>query len=105
MTGRRPQLADRLALAILEHGPDSGSTLARRVAARKAAVIAELETNPRFERLGRGRGSRWRLVGSRIEGAWEPMGTEKSVEPDESLAGRLYELERRLEALERTPTP
>ena len=99
MIGRLP-LGDLLALAILEHGPDSGSTLARMVHARKQAVLDELRSNPRFERLGRGRGSRWRLAAR----PWEPMGTEDRARPGLhdplALSGRLDALERRLVELE-----
>jgi hypothetical protein len=69
-------LADLLALAIVEHGPASGSELARCVHVWKATVLAELRASPRFELLGRGRGSRWRLAAeSRPQGG---LGTERN---------------------------
>ena len=100
MIGRLP-LGDLLALAILEHGPDSGSALARMVHARKQAVLDELRGNRRFERLGRGRGSRWRLAAR----PWEPMGTEDrahaGIDDPPALVERLGVIERRLVELER----
>ncbi len=97
MTGRLP-LGDLLALSVLEHGPDSGTALARVVHARKQAVLEELRTNPRFERLGRGRGSRWGLAAR----AWEPMGTEDRTHPGiDGLRARIDALELRVAELER----
>ena len=103
MTERLP-LADLL--AIVTHGPSPGSRLALKVQARKAAVLAELRRNPRFERIGRGRGSCWRLAsGNRIEPTWEPLGTDPSVGVRQTLASavdeRLDDLERRVAELER----
>ena len=94
-------LADRLALAIVEHGPASGSDLAIRVAARKTTVLRELQEDARFECLGSGRGSRWRLAGNRIDPRREPMGTEASDGRGETLAEQLLALEARVAELER----
>lgn len=98
-------LADRLALAIVEHGPSAGSTLAARIGVRKATVLRELRTNPRFEQLGRGRGSSWRLAGNRMDPAWEPLGTDSSGRAGSAQIGpnvlaRLDAIEARLAALE-----
>jgi hypothetical protein len=86
----RPFLADLLELAIVTHGPSSGSALAAKVVARKAAVLEELRTNPRFECLGRGRGSRWRLaVGNRIDEIEEPLGTDSGVDRPDRLSAEV----------------
>lgn len=97
-------LADRLALAIVECGPASGTRLAVLVAAQKAAVLGELKANPMFEQTGRARGSRWRLAGNHVQPPWEPLGTDpraglvSEVTPAEFdlLKRRVDELERRL---------
>ena len=97
MTGRLP-LGDLLALAILEHGPDPASKLALRVKARGASVALELRTNPRFERVGNGRGTRWRLS----QGSWEDLGREDRANPGrDDLAESLDALTRRVAELER----
>lgn len=109
MSERRATLpfADLLALAILEHGPASGSELARRVKVRKRTVLDELRTSPRFERIGSGPGSRWRLASQRSALApWEPMGTGSYAQDEESVgqngSDRLAALERRVAELERS---
>jgi hypothetical protein len=95
-------LADRLALALLEHGPTSASRLALAVRARKADVLRELRAGPHFDHVGAGRGSRWRLV--LTQGSWEPQGTIPSadvVSPHSpALSERLGALEHRLSAVE-----
>jgi hypothetical protein len=101
-----PPLADLLTLAILEHGPESGSRLARRVHVRKRDVLAELRARPRFEQDGRGCNSTWRPRG------WDPRGTGRESrgtgsEPERGQEGgagdreRLEALERRVARLER----
>jgi hypothetical protein len=95
----RPQLADRLALAIVEHGPSSGSRLAGRVAANKAAVLLELRTNPMFESTGRGRGSSWRLAGNRLRPPWEPIGTDSTADPYSDVILRIERLEQAVSEL------
>jgi hypothetical protein len=100
VTGRQSLLADRIALAIVERGPSPGSTLATVVAARKATVLRELRTNPRFEQLGYGRGSRWRLAGNRYDPGREPLGPNPNEVPGEVVADRLAAVERRLAELE-----
>jgi hypothetical protein len=70
-------LADRLALAIIEHGPLPGDRLALNVGARKADVLYELKSNPMFEHSGGGRWSRWRLAPS--PSPWEQQGTVLSA--------------------------
>jgi hypothetical protein len=90
-----------LALAILEHGPSSGSALARHVVARKGAVLDVLVSDPRFEQLSAGRGSRWRLRMPR-SGVWEPQGTVSKAHLDiDAIPERLAALERRVARLER----
>ena len=81
-------LADRLALAIVGHGPSAGATLAVRIGVRKATVLRALRTNPRFEQVGRGRGSRWRLAGNREDPYWEPLGTDSSGREGIDSSGR-----------------
>lgn len=103
-------LADRLALALIEHGPTSAARLALAVAARKADVLRELRASARFERAGAGRASRWRLAPP--TNAWEPKGTGwepkgidyptgVGVSLAEDFGVRLAAIERRLDALER----
>jgi hypothetical protein len=92
-------LADRLMLAMVEHGPTSGSRLARLVHVRKCDALAELRTNSRFAKVGRGRGSRWRPAG------WHPRGTGqepqgREARPDRGKTAGVGDRER-LEALER----
>jgi hypothetical protein len=70
---RTGALADRLALAIIEHGPLAGSDLAGRVGAQKSAVLRELRTNPMFAQSGRGSASRYGLVAADRE----PIGTDQ----------------------------
>jgi hypothetical protein len=99
-------LVDRLMLAILEHGPTSGSRLARIVHVRKRDVLAELRTSPRFALEGRGPTATWRPA------AWEPRGTGQEPrgtgsEPRRGVTvgsgdrERLEALERRVARLER----
>jgi hypothetical protein len=101
----RPDLADRIALAILEHGPSAGSALALLVGARKATVLEALRTNRMFERVGNGPGSRWRVAREPIQGAWEPIGRdhwdESGSDDGLDVAERLRALERRVAQLER----
>lgn len=97
------RLADRLALALIEHGPTSATHLAPAVKARKADVLRELRASARFERRGNGRGTRWRL--SPLGTEWDPKGTDNppglGIPHAEGFAVRLAALERRLDALER----
>ena len=73
----RQYVTDRLALAIIEHGPASASQLATRLAVRKADVLHELNARPLFENLGNGRGSSWRIAAHGVSrGLWEPKGTD-----------------------------
>lgn len=103
MTGR-PDLADRLALAVLEHGPLPCERLARLVEVRTAAVRQVLDADPRFEHVGAGRGSRWRLSLPPAN-AWDGLGrilSPGSMSDDGlDLAERLRALERRVAQLER----
>lgn len=97
----RPDLGDWLALALIEHGPSSGSVLSSLVGARKGTVLRELRSNPRFERVGGGRTTTWRLVSH----AWEPQGTDcgrrAGIDDLAGIAQRQGALERRVAALER----
>jgi hypothetical protein len=97
----RELLADMLALAIVTHGPTSGSALARRVGVRKDVALRELRTNRGFACIGRGRSSRWRLAREPQTGAWEPLGTELGEGLGLDALDRLDALERRVAALER----
>lgn len=93
MTGR-PDLADRLALALVEHGPVSGRQVARIVAARWAVVFAVLRDDPRFVQTGGGRYATWNLSGN----ARATLQGDASDRVMETLA--LHVLDR-LDALER----
>jgi hypothetical protein len=54
----------------------TGRALANKVQRRRAAVLAALRSDPRFEHTGRNRGSRWRLATrAPLSGALEPLGT------------------------------
>jgi hypothetical protein len=98
---RQSTRADRLARAILEEGPASGAHLAVAVGARKATVLCELRlATARFERVGRGRASLWRLAGT----GSEPLHGHGSPVADHGEVGavleRLAALERRLAVVE-----
>jgi len=97
---RRPDLPERLALALLAHGQLSGAWLSTLVAARKVRVPAELEANPMFERVGKGRGSLWRLDGNRMRPPWELQGTEDAAGSMSDVVERLVALEERVVRLE-----
>jgi hypothetical protein len=98
------RLADRLALAILTHGPLPGNRLVPLVAARREDVLGVLRDDPMFERTGVGRSSRWHYAGNREQAPWEPQGTEDTPESvsDEGgeVADRLDAIEARLAAIE-----
>jgi hypothetical protein len=97
----RQYLADRLALAIVEHGPASAVELARRLRARRASVIAELDANPLFEHLGSGRGSRWRIAAQiPVEGHGNRWEQKEAADRIDDMAERLAALERRVASLE-----
>jgi hypothetical protein len=91
-----PELADRLALALLVHGPLSTDRLARNVRARKADVVLELRSNALFEPFGAGRSSRWRL--ERPPSPRDQQGTDS---PTGSYTEHALQITRRLRALER----
>lgn len=73
-------LADLLADVLERTGPSAGSALARRVKVRKSSVLHELNENPRFERLGSSRGSRWLLAREPQRRPWEPLGTNPGAD-------------------------
>ena len=58
-------LADALERAIAEHGAAPAASLARELRRRYADVLAALDGDPRFEHVGRRKGSRWSLAPSR----------------------------------------
>jgi hypothetical protein len=96
-------LADRVALAIVERGPTSGTRLALVVGARKSSVLAELRSDPRFVATGEGRATVWRLA-SAVE-------RTRAVRAGEPVPGRAQgdtkarthaDFEPRLDALEAT---
>ena len=96
MTGRptaAEPLADPIALALVERGPSSGSDLALALGVRKETVLRELRASSRFERVGSGRSSAWRLAGTERE----PLHGVGSLDRDQSVAAAL---ERRLAAVE-----
>jgi hypothetical protein len=106
----RASPADRLALAIAEHGPASGSRLAVILGVRKQVVLRELWDARRFERVGRGSTSSWRLVGTDRE----PTDRVARVDPDpevtrdlremlDAILARLTRLEQRLDRLDPAP--
>jgi hypothetical protein len=82
----RASLADRLALE-LERGPAPGSRLALILGVRKQVVLRELREARRFEMIGRGSTSSWRLVGT----GWEPTGRVARPEPDPGVTLELRE--------------
>lgn len=103
-------LAERLALAIVTHGPSSGSDLARKVGAIKAAALHVLRTNSIFARVGHGRASKYGLAVP--AGRSEPLGTDAEPlsgraghNPDSHLTDDLREtlaaFSMRLDAIER----
>jgi hypothetical protein len=108
-------LADRLALALLDQGVMPCERLARVVAVRTSTVRDVLRADPRFERVGVTRGSRWRLVlpldsvmDGRDNGHVRPsdgMGRNLGVGGTSTdgldVAARLDALERRLGLIER----
>jgi hypothetical protein len=87
-------LAERCAAMLAERGAMSGTELAGLVGARKAVVLDVLRSAPRFERVGRGPSSAWRLTGT----GWEPMHGDGSVGRDHDVALAVLD---RLGALER----
>jgi hypothetical protein len=100
------ELADRIALAIVEHGPMSCERLARVVEVRTADVRLALRDGQGFERVGAGRGSRWRLsLATHRDGVRDGLGrilSEGVGLDDVPDAGRrLRALERRVAELER----
>jgi hypothetical protein len=108
MTGVNPlPLSDRCARA-LEDGPLPCERLARTVKARTAEVRQVLRDDPRFERVGTGRWSRWQLAAvipdtpRLIRDGLGRIESNGSM-PIDGLtdAERLDAIERRLDALER----
>jgi hypothetical protein len=94
-------LADRLALAIVEHGPLPCERLARTVKSRTCDVRDPLRRDPRFEHRGAGRGSRWRLGLEPPERPWDGLGRILSPERRSPVEARLDELDLRVAELER----
>ena len=98
MTDRR-DLADRLALAIVEHGPLPSGTLALLVKARRVDVAGELARNPIFAKSGSGRGTRWSLSTSASEdprdGVRDGLGREDRAESGSNVTRAEFDLLRR----------
>jgi hypothetical protein len=103
-------LADRLALAIAEHGPAPGSRLALILGVRKSVVLRELRDARRFALVGRGRAASWRLVGTDRE----PLRRLARADPDPgvtadvgetlgAILARLSAIEERLDRLDPAP--
>jgi hypothetical protein len=98
------ELADRLALAIVEHGPLGCGPLARVVRARDVDVRRELHADSRFVHAGAGRGSRWWLVLPAVsarDGKGRVPGAGLGSDDGLSLRERVAALERRVAELER----
>lgn len=100
----RAQLADLLAHELLDE-PSSGIALAGRVGVRKATVLAELRTNPRFQRCGSGSLVLWSLAAaSHREPNGNRVGTAARARAGQALlpalVSRLETVEARLAALE-----
>jgi hypothetical protein len=104
-------LADRLALALVECGPLPCERLARIVERRTADVRRELLRDERFERVGKGHGSRWELRLSPLARPWDGLGrrvpagsrsddVRALTDRVEAIARLVGELDRRLAALE-----
>jgi hypothetical protein len=100
-------LAADLARALADEGPCSGSDLARRVGARKAAVLRELRLNERFVQVGQGPHSTWNLLNAdvllgasnRRGTGWEPTGGDATAEQVQTFSRQVAELQRRVGAL------
>jgi hypothetical protein len=90
------QLADELARNLAANGPCSASQLAHRLGTRKADVLHELHERAIFACVGRGRSTRWQLVGTEQE----PLQADASTQLMRELARRLEAAEARLDALE-----
>jgi hypothetical protein len=104
VNGRPPpaDLADRLALAILEHGALPTAKLATAVRTRRVDVTAALEESPLFVKTGRGRGTRWSLAEHRPDGVWDGMGREdRGGSRSEVTRAEFERLRRRVDELER----
>lgn len=78
-------------LAQLLDGELSGfscNTLALLLRRRRSDVLAELQTDPRFERTGEGRGSRWRTTPHvPLSTPWGGMGRKDRWRPDLDPSG------------------
>jgi hypothetical protein len=100
-----PELGDKLAATLAEHGPTSGSSLARQLRVRKGDTLLALHADRRFELIGRGSSSVWRLAdshqyGNRLGTSLEPLYGHANVDGTNELLDRVTALEKRLEALE-----
>jgi hypothetical protein len=107
VTGRL-ELADRLALALLEHGPLGCGPLARVVRAPNVDVRRELHADTRFVHHGAGRGSCWRLVlppVSARDGKGRVPSAGSGTDDRLTLPERVAALEQRVADLEQLPTP
>lgn len=105
MTELRSMLADRVALAIVEHGPLACERLARIVGRRTSDVRDALRRDSRFERAGGGRGSRWQLaLDAPVEtrdGLGRILSAGVRVTDESTVEARLEVIERRLDVLEK----
>jgi hypothetical protein len=83
----RLELADDLAVALANEPCGLPcDELAPRVRRRRKDVLDALRSDPRFERRGRTRGSRWQLVSAGRPRAWDGMGRNPAAGPDRSVA-------------------
>jgi hypothetical protein len=78
------ELAEDLVALLL--GEPSGlacDELGRRLERRRCDVLDALRCDPRFERCGGGRGTRWRTTVAMVpEGAWDGLGRKARSSPD-----------------------
>lgn len=86
---RADHLADLLAATLREGPPSglSGSDLTRRTGRRKLDVLAVLDADGRFHRVGRGRSTRWRLQGTGREPHSRDAGADPHDEATPDLGG------------------
>jgi hypothetical protein len=97
----RSDLGDRIALAIVGHGPLSCERLARVVTARTVDVRSALRSDPRFARTGAGPGTRWTVALRSRDGRGRVDPGVSDSDDAVAVRTRLDAIERRLAKLER----
>jgi hypothetical protein len=93
VTGR-PELADAIAAVLEQGGPTSANAIALNVRARRKVLLEVLRDAPRFERLGRGRRTVWRLAGT----GREPLHGVARPAPDQDVTLVLLDALRAVQA-------